>query len=190
MFKVIWPAEEDNPEDELSSSEKKKYNSVGTSLTQKKKDSTELVKKEEKTGSNGGKVAAVAVGGVIIGALTAGIGLLAGMMVVGLGAVAGGSAVALSNYQTEKEKTLVLACDSYQEAERWVNVIEAQTRALANSSVGSNFIPGRINRSSRKHEAPSSVRLEEVEDWVKSSKWRVWTVDQGLRIFEQVLNHS
>ena len=43
----------------------------------------------------GAKVAAVAVGGVVIGALTAGIGLIPYMTVVGITAVAGGGAVAM-----------------------------------------------------------------------------------------------
>jgi hypothetical protein len=30
--------------------------------------------------------------------------------------------------------------------------------------------------------------LEEIEQWVKSSKWKMFTIDQGVRIFEQAEN--
>ncbi|RYG95188.1 hypothetical protein EON65_56350 [archaeon] len=51
-------------------------------------------KKDDKGLNPSTKVAAAAMGGVMLGALTSGIGLLAGMMVVG--AAAGGSAMAMT----------------------------------------------------------------------------------------------
>ena len=69
---------------------------VPSSATRRRRDGEQIKAKTSTSLLNdGGKVAALAVGGVVVGALTAGIGLMAGMMVVGLGAAAGGS-VALS----------------------------------------------------------------------------------------------
>jgi hypothetical protein len=32
------------------------------------------------------------------------------------------------------------------------------------------------------------VRIEEVEEWVNSSKWKVWSIRDGVRIFEQFVS--
>ena len=61
----------------------------------KTEEQIELHQQQDNSLSLGVKVAAVAVGGVVVGALTAGIGLVPYITVVGLTAVAGGGAVAL-----------------------------------------------------------------------------------------------
>lgn len=129
---------------------------------------------------SGGKVAAVAVGGVVLGAVTSGIGLLAGMMVVGMGAAAGGGAVAMNQSSGEhKEKVLQLACDSFHEAENWVNAIETQIHEMgdhAGAPIGSQVY------RSRKHNPRPEIRLDEVEEWITTSKWKVCDVYSGLRL--------
>jgi len=75
--------------------------------------------------SAGMKVAAVAVGGVVVGALTAGIGLVPYITIVGLTAVAGASGVAYS-YKKPADSRLILACESMAEALVWKTAIESQ----------------------------------------------------------------
>ena len=57
------------------------------------------------------RVAALAVGGVVIGALTAGVGLVPYITVVGITAVAGGGAVALQ-YRKPEDSRLILGYDT------------------------------------------------------------------------------
>lgn len=142
-------------------------------------------KDEKSSMMSGGKVAAVAVGGVVVGALTSGIGLLAGMMVVGMGAAAGGGAVALnqSSSSDHKERVLLLASDSYHEAENWVNAIETQIQDLGDHALGSPTVGGMQSQfRSRKHNPRPEVRLDEVEEWITVSKWKLCDVYQGLRL--------
>ena len=155
-------------------------------LTGKKKSSDDLTgKKKDGNNFSGGRVAALTVGGVVVGAMTAGIGLIAGMMVVGMGAAGGGGALALSRMGGDKEKEVFLACESYHDAELWVQAIETQLRALSDNVLGLPFLPDRHNLESRMHAPPPEVRIEEVEDWICSSRWRVWSVRDGVRLFEQ-----
>jgi hypothetical protein len=149
-------------------------------------------KDEKKTNITGGKVAAVTVGGVIAGALTAGIGLMAGMIVVGMGAAGGGGAVAFNQMLSDKEKSVTLACDSYHEAEIWVHAIEIQIRELGDNLLGLPFVPGNNTYAvrSKRHVPPPEVRLEAVEEWIRSSKWRVHNVTHGIRIFSEVPDES
>ena len=75
------------------------------------------------------KVAALSLGGVVIGALTAGVGLVPYITVVGLAAVAGGGAVALQ-FRKPSDSRLILAADSMQEAMDWKTAIERQIARL------------------------------------------------------------
>jgi hypothetical protein len=43
--------------------------------------------------------------------------------------------------------------------------------------------PPTIRLSHKSHIGP--LRLEEVEDWINSSRWRVWGIRDGVRLFEQ-----
>lgn len=212
VFKITWPSgdvEEENaasisPAAAADSESKTSRASSSSSLsTSRKKGAAPSAavtapgsKKKESTLS-ASKVAALAVGGVIVGSLTAGLGLLAGMVVVGVGAAAGGGAAALQQ-TPEKEYTLVVACETYQDAELWVLAIETQLRELgaASSSSGLSFLPyigfgassaGGYRMLTAKQKAPPShVKLEEVEEWVKADKWRTTEVWQGVRLLEQM----
>lgn len=79
--------------------------------------------------SAGVKFAAVALGGVVIGALTAGIGLVPYITVVGITAVAtGGAAVTL--WKRPNDSRLIIACESMLEAMDWRSAIEGQILRL------------------------------------------------------------
>lgn len=180
MFKVTWKVDEEQDDKEDT---KEGAAEVDTKAkANKKKD--DKGKKDEK-GMSGSKVAAVAVGGVVVGALTAGVGLLAGMMVVGMGAAGGGAAVALSSGDS-KERTLILATDSYHEAENWVNAIEAQIHDMGDHLFGLPNTSGANcpNRRVRNHSVRPEVRLQDVEDWITTSKWKIYDVYEGVRLLQ------
>ena len=126
--------------------------------------------------NTGFRVAALALGGVIVGSLTAGVGLLAGLVVVGVGAAAGGSAVALAQLQPapRKPEVLSLAVENVEEAKAWVHAIKSQIEdlILLRNSVDSS-IP----------KAPSAVDILEIENWITSTRWRVDSFMDGLRIY-------
>jgi len=71
------------------------------------------------------KVAAVAVGGVVVGALTAGIGLVPYIAVVGAAAVAGAGGVAYG-ISKPSDSRLILSCETMAEALSWKSAIEFQ----------------------------------------------------------------
>ena len=126
--------------------------------------------------NTGFRVAALALGGVVVGSLTAGVGLLAGLVVVGVGAAAGGSAVALAQLQppSRKPEVLSLAVESVEEAKAWVQAIKSQIEDLILLRNGSDAaIP----------KAPSAVDILEIENWITSTKWRVDSFMDGLRIY-------
>jgi len=124
----------------------------------------------------------VAVGGTVLGALTAGVGLLSGMLVVGMGA-AGSSGTTLSN--GEKEKCIILGCDTYQEALAWVSAIEYQVQQLAEASLGRYPSPNmNSNLQSRRQLPHSEVRIDDVEEWITNTRWKVVDTYEGLRMFE------
>lgn len=124
------------------------------------------------------------MGGVVVGALTAGVGLVAGMVVLGIGAAAGGGAAAVNQgKQDVKEKFLTLASDTYGEAERWTHAIADQIAHLRENDA--SFSADRLKIVSR-NAPPPEVRLEEVEKWMRWSKWRISVIIDGFRIFEQI----
>jgi hypothetical protein len=84
-----------------------------------------------------------------------------------------------------KERAVILACDTYQEAESWVNILEQQIRCLDPASVNSSNFP---SRRSSGLVMPSEVRLDAVEEWIKNSKWKVFSISDGVRIFENITN--
>lgn len=142
-----------------------------------------ITKKKKTVNSEGTKVAAVAVGGAVLGALTSGMGLLAGMVVVGMGAAAGSTAV-IAGSGDYKEKVLCLACDSYHEAEAWVAAIEGQIQDLSDTVLGLPIGRKRKTPRSAKTNPHPEVRISEVEEWMTATKWRVAEIFEGIRILE------
>lgn len=148
-----------------------------------KKDSS---KKKGGGDGVGAKVAAAAVGGVVVGALTSGIGLLAGMMVVGMGGAAAGGAVAMSGGNNNvKERFLILACNTYEDADSWVTAIENQIIELGDSVYGvSSAHQRRATMRGNKSAPHPEVRIDEVEDWLHATRWKACDTYAGLRLFE------
>ena len=72
--------------------------------------------------------------------MTSGIGLIAGMVVVALGAAAGGSTLALNQVLGDSERYILLACDSYHEAEMWVHAIESQIQEIGDNLLDLSLI--------------------------------------------------
>lgn len=184
VFKISYRIEDDGEDKD------EKDNSPSAEAPNDNKDKS---KSKKKTGGDGvgAKVAAAAVGGVVVGALTSGIGLLAGMMVVGMGAAAGGSAAAMANSTEFKEKSITLACNTYEDAEAWVSAIEAQILELGDSVFGISSTPHR-RMNVRVARAPPhpDVRIDEVEEWLNSTRWRACDIYAGLRILEPVYDED
>lgn len=212
-FKVIWQLDDEKEEGKdgastaggkedgetsSASSKQVKLASGGAVVakkkqTKKKEESAESSSSASKSSAISSRnFAALAVSGVAIGAVTAGVGLLAGLVIIGIGAAAGGGAAALTT--ENKEYHLQLACDTYHEAEAWVFAIENQIQALGGAAGhGSKSLLGLrkgggmqydSNGARMYHAPPPEIRLQEVEDWVKSSRWRVSEVWECLRIME------
>lgn len=126
--------------------------------------------------SLGAKVAAVTVGGVIVGALTAGIGLLPYIAVVGVATVAGGGAV-VYNWRKPFDSRLILACESMEEAVEWRAAIEAQV--------------SRMESASRRLNLPSSLDPRVIGGMLHRAQqpklWRRVSAPEGMRILELLL---
>lgn len=131
----------------------------------------------------GTRVAAAAVGGAVLGALSSGVGLLAGMMVVGMGAAAGGAAAANGGAEY-KERIIVLGCENYENAEKWVAMIEAQIQEMSDHVLGFNLTSPRGTKKLVKSRPHPDVRLAELEDWMSATKWKVFDTYEGTRILE------
>ena len=125
--------------------------------------------------SVGMKVAALSVGGVVIGALTAGVGLVPYITVVGLAAVAGGGAVALQ-FRKPSDSRLILAAESMQEAMEWKTAIERQISQL---------------EENRKPMLPPSANAQAISSIIGMSApggggmWKCVEVCEGMRLLEQ-----
>jgi hypothetical protein len=119
------------------------------------------------------KVAALAVGGVVVGALTAGVGLVPYITVVGISAVAGGGAVALQ-FRRPSDSRLILATDSLLEAVEWKVAIERQISKL---------------EEGRKPMLPPSADPHVISSIIGMSTggggWRCVKMLEGMRILEQ-----
>lgn len=181
IFKLAWKDEDEK--EETSGTPIKDNGDVKTAKREKKKSAD-----DKHSASTGGKVAAATAGGVVVGSLTAGIGLLAGMLAVGMGA-SGSAAVATNNQGNEKERVMQLACDSYHEAEIWVSALETQIQSLNDHIFGFGIsAPSSANvyrTRSLTYTPHKDVRLNEVHDWITNSKWKVYGIIEGVRILQQ-----
>jgi len=149
------------------------------------KDTTKAKGSKKKLASDGAatKTATAAVGGTLFGALTAGVGLLSGMVLIGMGSGSNGNN-ALINGEV-KERSLVLGCDTYQEALSWVDAIEFQVQELAEATLGQ--CPSSNTKfmfQSKKSLPHPEVRIDDVEDWITNTRWKVVDTFEGLRILE------
>ncbi len=130
----------------------------------------------DSTISLGTKVAAVAVGGVVVGGLTAGIALVPYATMVGMTAIAGGGALAWQMGKKPSDNRLILACDTMDEAIEWKMAIEGQIALLAETTKPS--LPPPVDRK-----AISSILDRNTEDGI----WKRVYVYEGIRILEHLL---
>jgi hypothetical protein len=127
--------------------------------------------------------AAIAAGGVVAGSVTSGVGLFASMLFL-----AGSTTNHNHNHTNNSagmyynQRQIVLSCESERDAKLWIDALNEQIRELGDSHMGPT--PGHTVESTR-NEPPPEHRLDEVEEWIKSTKWRVYDVFEGVRIFEQ-----
>ena len=175
VFKVAWIAEPE-PEDSTSivdaKGDKKRF------LTKKR------VQQDSKdSGLSTGKMA-MALGGVTLGAVTTGIGAISGMALVGAASGTGENPTSHVGKNEKKDKSLTLACDSYADAEKWIVALQGELKRLGGSAdlVSNDFISDAI--------PPLEIRLEDVENWIHSSNWRVRKIVHGIRLFEQIDDES
>jgi len=157
--------------------------------------------------ATGGAMVAMAVGGVVVGAMTAGLGLVAPMVIVGLTAATGSGAAVYGAASSSsfshgglktKQVALVLALDSKDSAEEWRAAIEAQIRMSQRfpqsrwmSMVGlDRRMPrslggGSSSSSSKQRGVPRAAgMLEDVDRWTRATRWRPWGVYNGMRVYE------
>jgi hypothetical protein len=128
--------------------------------------------------SIGAKVAAVAVGGVIVGALTAGIGLVPYLTVVGITAAASGGAVAFS-FRRPLDSRLIMAAETMAEAVEWKAAIEQQIALLTESLRPA--LPSTVDRR-----LISSI----LDHNQGSTLWQTVSIFEQLRIFHQLFGDN
>lgn len=136
-------------------------------------EQVELHQQYDSSVSMGAKVAAVAVGGVVVGALTAGIGLVPYFTIVGITAAASGGAMAFS-FRRPMDSRLIMACDNMKDASDWKEAIERQIALVTDKlkpalPVDPNVISTILDRSAQGGEWK---RVREVE---------------GIRVVEHVI---
>lgn len=193
LFRITWPLEEDHTDESAKQTEAETNKSNPKDQQQQQQQQRKKMQlsarrtKKELDGYSGGKVAALAVGGVVVGALTAGVGLVAGMVVMGIGAAAGGGASAITQNKSDKEKYLTLACDTYGDAERWIHAIENQIKEIGDALLdfpynqpGCNFGPSDSNIRN----VPPEIRLASIEKWLQQSRWKLKSCIDGTRLYE------
>ena len=93
--------------------------------------------------------------------------------------------ITFNNPISDKDKQILFATDKYEDAAAWVQHIESSLRSLPSVSTGPTVAISAVSSGSRnKISPPSETRLGEVETWMKSSAWRVYCVEDGVRVFE------
>ena len=78
---------------------------------------------------------------------------------------------------------LELACETLAERTKWIEALE---KSIDSAGPGGDYgqLRGGV-QSPQRRTAPPGIRMREVEDWLKSSDWKVCTVVDGIRILEQ-----
>jgi len=119
----------------------------------------------------GAVVASVAVGGMLVGGFTAGLGLIAYLAIVGAASAVGGGTYAYQS-AAAMENRLVLTARTREDAEAWKLAIEAEVAQC----------------EGRRPAPPLGVDLDLVQDWMdlKGSKWCVERVLHGLRVLREI----
>jgi hypothetical protein len=130
----------------------------------------------------GVKVAALTVGGVVVGALTAGIGLVPYITVVGLTAAASGGAVALQ-YRRPAGSRLILACDCMADAIEWKSVLDTQISRLDKQN-GQRPAVSQIS-SNTAHIISNMVQSVGI-DYLDTNDWTRVRIQEGMQILTNI----
>lgn len=124
----------------------------------------------------GMRVAAVTVGGVVVGALTAGIGLVPYLAVVGIAAAASGGAVALQ-YRRPSDSRLILASDHLPYISMWRSAIEEEIIKV--EMQGKPLLPAGADLNVISH-------ILGISGAGGLGGWRRVGIIEGMRIMDQV----
>jgi len=122
------------------------------------------------------------------------------------GAGAGGGGAGGGNSVIDHDRHIILACDTYHEAQMWVHAIESQIldlqtrRPVLGRGSGGNGrsvdeanlalraaagVDEMINSgkgSTKRYAPPPGVRIQEVEAWARTARWEVHGVVDGVRL--------
>lgn len=137
----------------------------------------------------GVKVAAIAVGGVVVGALTLGIGLIPYATVVGATALASGGAVAIQSLRRPIDSRIILATESLSEALSWKSAIEMQIARVVEAKRPA--LPPNIHIVCNMVGAEGGMSgLSSMYGLNKGSVWRrIGYLGGGVRVLEQRQEH-
>jgi len=130
----------------------------------------------------GVKIAAAAVGGVVVGALTAGIGLIPYVTVVGVTALVSGGAVAAQSARRPLDSRIILATETLSEALSWKSVIEMQIAKVVEAKRPS--LPSMHNITNN---GSRGLTQEQLHQFHQNGYWRnVGYLAGGTRVQEHV----
>jgi hypothetical protein len=200
-FWIVWPhdkkkADDNKAEQSLLIDDNESVDLEEEHLNSKQKDLKHIVESEVKNQklqrtmveeqvemhqahdsnvSLGVKVAALAVGGAVIGALTAGIGLAPYMTIIGISAVAGGGAVAVQWRGRPQDSRVIMAFDTMNDAIEWKTCIEEQIYRL--ELVRKPMLPSTVD-------AKMIASILDKNSTSSSGGWKRVNICEGMRILE------
>eukprot|EP00606_Chrysophyceae_sp_TOSAG23-5_P001080 GSChrysophyteH2.ASY1.ANO1.1457.1 assembled CDS len=85
-----------------------------------------------------------------------------------------------SSSVVDRDRQLILACDTYHDAQMWVHAIDCQLLELQSKSTAG----GGGLRSSKKYAPPPGIRIRDVEAWIRTTKWELHSVFDGIRLLK------
>jgi hypothetical protein len=87
-----------------------------------------------------------------------------------------------SNNNQDTERSVILACESYDEAEAWVAAIEDTVTCLQTGLTQAELLQSSASRQA--HTPSLELRLATMDEWVRASHWKLFSIDNGIRILE------
>lgn len=131
----------------------------------------------------GVKIAAAAVGGVVVGALTAGIGLIPYVTVVGVTALVSGGAVAAQSARRPLDSRIILATETLSEALSWKSAIEMQIAKVVEAKRPSLPFMHNVGYSGNHR----GLTQEQMHQFHQNGYWRnIGYLPGGMRVQEHV----
>lgn len=87
----------------------------------------------------------------------------------------------------EFDRYLLLACETHEEAEKWVSAIEQTANCLA---TGRSYSQQQTNAQPLSHQINNDMKLASTEEWIKNSSWKVFSIKDGVRVLEINTNNK